>query len=45
MEAYFSIGALSVGSVLKGVEYFFEGYDGFGLFINCFPHYPVGTFS
>ena len=38
----FSISSLSIGGMLKGVEYFFQGVDLFGCFLFHFPNVSIG---
>lgn len=44
-EDHFSEGSLGVRGILKCIEYFFYGHYSFGLFVDSFPHHPVGSFA
>lgn len=44
-DNYLTISTLRIGGILEGIEYFFEGDNLFGLFIDGFPDDTVGSFT
>jgi hypothetical protein len=44
-EDDFAVGALGVGGVLEGVEYFLQGHHLLGLLIDGLPDHAVGSLS
>lgn len=42
---HFSEGSLCVRGILKCIEHFFYSHYSFGLFVDSFPHHPIGSFA